>query len=80
MGIFWNIICEYDPKVHTPTCFVAPWQDPRTDKTHLAYPNNIKEGVVFIAPSFALHFVKPNRTRKPRIVVVFDLLPELDDK
>ena len=67
---------EYDPKVHTPTCFVAPWQEPRSDTTSLAFPNK-KEGTVFIAPSWALHFVHPNKTRKQRTVVVFDLLPEL---
>ena len=70
---------EYDPKVHTPTCFVAPWQDPRTDTTSLAYVPNVKEGTLFIAPSWALHFVPPNKTRKQRMVVVFDLLPKLPD-
>ena len=41
--------------------------------------SNIKEGTVFIAPSWALHFVHPNQTRKQRTVVVFDLLPELPE-
>jgi hypothetical protein len=69
---------EYDPKVHTPTCFVAPWQEPRSDTTSLAQPV-VKEGTVFIAPSWALHFVHPNQTRKQRTVVVFDLLPALPE-
>ena len=74
-----RLYVEYDPKVHTPTCFVAPWQEPRSDTTLLASPSNIKEGIVFIAPSSALHFVHPNQTRKQRTVVVFDLLPELPE-
>tara|TARA_B100000287_G_scaffold282309_1_gene265982 strand:+ start:428 stop:988 length:561 start_codon:yes stop_codon:yes gene_type:complete len=78
-GFSGILYVEYDPKVHTPTCFMAPWQDPRTDTTSLAYPPNVKEGVVFIAPSFTHHFVKPNKTKKQRTVVVFDLLPKLPE-
>ena len=76
-GFSGILYVEYDPKVHTPTCFVAPWQNPVSDTTSLAFPSNVKEGTVFIAPSWALHYAEPNQTRKPRTVVVFDLLPEL---
>ena len=75
-GFSGILYVEYDPKVHTPTTFVAPWNDPSTDCTSLGYPN-VKEGTVFIAPSWALHYAYPNKTRKQRTVVVFDLLPEL---
>ena len=78
-GFSGILYVEYDPKVHTPTCFVAPWQNPVSDTTSLAYPSNVKEGTVFIAPSWALHFVHPNQTRKQRTVVVFDLLPALPE-
>ena len=78
-GFSGILYAEYDPKVHTPTYFMAPWQDPRTDTTSLAYPENVKEGTVFIAPSFTHHFVSPNRTRNQRTVIVFDLLPKLPD-
>ena len=78
-GFSGILYVEYDPKVHTPTMFVAPWNDPRNDTTSLSYPRNVKEGTVFIAPSWALHYAEPNQTRKPRTVVVFDLLPELPE-
>ena len=78
-GFSGILYVEYDPKVHTPTCFVAPWQDPRSDTTSLAYPCNIKEGTLVIAPSFTHHFVHPNKARKQRTVVSFDLLPQLPD-
>ena len=74
-----QIYVDYDPKVHTPTCFVAPWQDPRTDTTSLAYPQNVKEGTIFISPSYTLHFVHPNQVRKHRTIISFDLLPKLPD-
>ena len=75
-GFSGIIYVEFDPKVHTPSFFVAPWQEPRTDTTALASPSNVKEGTMFIFPSYALHFVKPNQTRKRRTVLSFDLLPE----
>ena len=70
---------EYDLKHHTPTCFVAPWQDPRTDTTTLAYPQDVKEGTLVIVPSYTLHFVHPNQARKQRTIISFDLLPKLPE-
>ena len=78
-GFTGILYVEYDPKVHTPTCFVAPWQDPRSDTTSLAYPQNVKEGTIFISPSYTLHFVHPNQVRKHRTIISFDLLPKLPD-
>ena len=78
-GFSGVLYAQYDPKVHTPTCFMAPWQNPTTDTTSLAYPSKVKEGTVFIAPSFTHHFVHPNKARKQRTVISFDLLPELPD-
>ena len=74
-GFSGIIYVEFDPKVHDPTWFVAPWQDPRIDMTMLMYPD-VTEGDMFIAPSTCLHFVKPNTSRKRRTVIAFDLLPE----
>ena len=78
-GFSGILYVEYDPKVHTPTCFMAPWNDPRHDTTSLAFPQNVKEGTIFITPSFTHHFVHPNKVRKPRTVISFDLLPKLPD-
>ena len=78
-GFSGVLYVEYDPNIHTPTCFMAPWQDPRHDTTSLAMPKDVKEGTVFIAPSFTHHFVHPNKARKQRTVISFDLLPKLPD-
>ena len=78
-GFSGVLYVEFDPKVHTPTCFMAPWQDPRTDTTSLGYPQNVKEGTIFITPSFTHHFVHPNKARKQRTIISFDLLPKLPD-
>ena len=67
---------EFDPEVHQPATFVSPWQNPVSDTTSLAqFPST--EGLLMIAPSWALHFVPPNTSDKQRVVVAFDLLPEL---
>ena len=79
MGFSGVLYVEFDPKVHTSTCFMAPWQNPRTDTTILTTPSNIKEGMVFIAPSVTHHFVYPNPSRKQRTVISFDLLPKLPE-
>jgi hypothetical protein len=78
-GFSGVLYVEYDPKHHTPTCFVSPWQDPRTDTTSLSYPQDVKEGTLFIVPSYTLHFVHPNQSRKQRTIISFDLLPKLPD-
>ena len=78
-GFSGIIYVEFDPKVHTPTCFVAPWQEPRSDTTSLSTPKDVKEGTMFIAPSSCLHFVHPNTSRKRRTIISFDLLPECPD-
>ena len=75
-GFSGIIYVEFDPKVHTPTCFVAPWQEPRSDTTSWNFPKDVKEGTMFIAPSSCLHFVHPNTSRKRRTIISFDLLPE----
>ena len=77
-GFSGILYVEYDPKVHSPTCFMAPWQDPRNDRTSFATPE-VKEGTILIAPSFTHHFVHPNKARKQRTVISFDLLPQLPE-
>ena len=75
-GFSGLIHVEFDPEVHQPATFVSPWQNPVSDTTSLAqFPST--EGLLMIAPSWALHFVTPNKSDKERIVIAFDLLPEL---
>ena len=74
-GFSGTLFVQFDPEVHLPPCYVAPWQDPRNDTTHLSFPNNIVEGSLFIFPSFSHHYVHPVQTKKVRTVISFDLLP-----
>tara|TARA_R100001082_G_C4315942_1_gene138972 strand:+ start:210 stop:776 length:567 start_codon:yes stop_codon:yes gene_type:complete len=74
-GFSGIIYIEYDSSIHSPTCFVAPWQDPKTDKTILKYPD-VTEGSIIIFPSYTLHYVEPNRSDKRRTILSFDLKPD----
>ena len=78
-GFSGILYVNFDPRVHKPTCFMAPWQDPRTDSTLFNYPSNIVEGTLFIAPSFSHHLVHPSTSGKERTIVAFDLLPTLPE-
>mgnify|MGYP003677475282 FL=1 len=77
-GFSGILYVEFDPNLHFPTCFMAPWNDPKTDTTLLTFPK-VEEGSVLIIPSFCHHFVYPNETNKQRVVVSFDLLPKLNN-
>ena len=78
-GFSGVLYVEFDPKVHTATCFMAPWQNPRNDRTLLSHPIDIKEGTLIITPSFTHHYAEPNNSRKQRTVISFDLLPQLPE-
>jgi len=78
-GFSLVLYVEFDPKVHTPTTFVAPWQNPSTDTTTLAFPQKVQEGTLFIFPSYTLHYVTPNLSNKVRTIISADLLPKLPD-
>ena len=78
-GFSLILYLEYDSKVHTPTTFICPWQDPRTDTTTLVFPQNVQDGTMVIFPSYTLHYVTPNQTNKIRTIISADLLPQLPD-
>ena len=67
VGVLVELFLEFDPKIHTPTCFVSPYQDPRTDTTTITKPADAKEGDMIIFPSYTLHYVEPNNYRKRRV-------------
>ena len=79
-GFSGILYVEYDPKVHDPSWFVAPWQDPRTDRTKLNKPHNVNEGTLIIFPSSCLHYAPPNQVNKMRMILSFDLLPMKSDQ
>ena len=79
-GFTGILYVEFDPKVHSPTTFVSSVA--KIQEVILQLLHNllgVKEGTIFICPSYTLHFVKPNQVRKHRTIISFDLLPKLPD-
>ena len=65
---------DYDEKVHNPTVFVGPWNDPVSDTTQLSFAPDPKEGVMYIYPSVLLHYAQSNASGKERTVTSWDML------
>tara|TARA_B100000035_G_C21002388_1_gene555607 strand:+ start:488 stop:1018 length:531 start_codon:yes stop_codon:yes gene_type:complete len=65
---------DYDEKVHKPTVFVGPWNDPVSDTTLLSFAPDAKEGMMYIFPSVLLHYAQSNRVGKERVVTSWDML------
>jgi len=64
---------EYDPKVHEPTKFIGPWNDPVDDKTMLGVLPDPKPGVMYIWPSAMLHYADGMKTNKLRMITSWDM-------
>jgi hypothetical protein len=66
------IYFDYDPEEHTPTYFV-------TDNIHHISQNsdiisqNVTEGTICVFPSNILHFTLPNKSKKNRRIISFDM-------
>ena len=64
---------EYDDKVHEPTKFIGPWNDPVSDTTNIATIPNPKEGVMYIWPSVLVHYADGMKTNKLRMITSWDM-------
>ena len=64
---------EYDEKVHTPTKFIGPWNDPVSDTTNIASIPEPKEGVMYIWPSVLVHYADAMQTNKLRMITSWDM-------
>lgn len=68
------LLVDYDEKVHKPTVFVGPWNDPISDTTQLSFAPDAKEGVMYIFPSVLLHYAQSNGSGRERVVTSWDML------
>ncbi len=64
---------EYDPEVHESTKFIVPWNNPVTDKTQILGLPDPKPGVIYIWPSFILHYAENTKTNKMRMLTSWDM-------
>lgn len=73
----FSAVCfvEYDQEVHTPTQFIAPFNDFMKGNTLQYSPSCVMEGNLLIFPSVIHHFTLPNTSDKRRIALSFNLSP-----
>ena len=71
----YSCVCfiDYDPAVHSPTKFIAPFNNFITGEPLTFVPENIKEGSLIIFPASVLHFTYPNTSDKVRKILSFNL-------
>jgi hypothetical protein len=72
IGYSGILYLDYDETEHTGTYFVDTITDPVTDQTNYSLPN-VHEGSIVIVPSNVLHFTYPNKSKKTRIIIGFDI-------
>ena len=73
VGYTGLLYVEYDPDVHEPVKFIGPWNSPITDTTELSELNNAREGVLYIWPSYLIHYVDAMKTDKLRMITSWDM-------
>ena len=73
LGYSATCFLSFDPKVHTPTQFIAPFNNPLNGLIVKHIPENITEGTLLFFPSMLLHYTQPNLSTQERIVLSFNL-------
>ncbi len=60
------------PEDSPSTSFLQPWNNVLTDKSIYATPN-VVEGEIVVVPSFIQHFTQPNKSKKIKKTVSWDI-------
>lgn len=73
-SVGYSAVCyiDYNNDIHTPTQFVAPFNN-FIDGLTLDYVPNVKEGSLIFFPSVILHYTEPNKSDIERTVVSFNI-------
>jgi len=76
----WSAVLyiEYDPKVHTSTVFVSPFNHFVTGM-QLNYMPEAVEGDLILFPSFVLHYTQLNESDVRRTVASFNMTVDMDN-
>tara|TARA_B100000287_G_scaffold114338_1_gene106507 strand:- start:1110 stop:1652 length:543 start_codon:yes stop_codon:yes gene_type:complete len=72
-GVSAVCFIEYDSQIHTPTQFVAPFNNYINGQSLQYSPNDVKEGSILFFPSLIHHYTIPNDSDKERVTLSFNL-------
>lgn len=72
--IGYSSVCyiEYDHDEHTPLEFISPFNNFLTGET-IYYIPQVTEGSIIFFPSAILHYTLPNKSKKDRSILAFNL-------
>ena len=71
------IYVDFDPKVHSATQFVSPFNNPWSGRLQTFIPP-VNEGDMVIFPATIAHEALPNESNKPRTIVSFNIRGKVD--
>ena len=76
----WSAVLfiEYDPTVHTPTVFIAPFNHFVTGM-QLTYMPEVEEGDLILFPSFLLPYTQLNESHVQRTVASFNMTVDMNN-
>ena len=72
-GISFVVFVEYDPKIHLPTTFVAPFLSMKDGNVLEYEPADVKEGSMILFPSALMHYAPTNQNDVDRTVLAGNL-------
>ena len=75
----WSCVLyvEYDPKVHLPTTFYSPFNNPWSGRLQIFEPP-VREGDLVIFPATVAHNAPENKSDKRRTIVSFNIRGKVD--
>jgi hypothetical protein len=59
-------------KKSPPTTYLQPWNDWYSDRT-IMYPMPVQEGQIVVIPQFINHFSEPNKAKKIKRIISWDM-------
>ena len=73
LGYSAVLFVDYDPAVHRPTRFLAPFHNFHTGGLMEHVPDDVDEGTLLIFPAAVIHDTQINQSDTPRTIVSFNM-------
>ena len=73
LGFSAVLFVEFDPLEHKPTRLIAPFNGFYSGGLIEHRPEGVNEGTLLIWPSILLHDIEPNRSKKRRTIISFNI-------
>lgn len=72
-GLSAVLFMKFDPKHHTPTVFLNPFESDSPISPHNEMPPGIREGSLIVFPASIYHYTNPCETDEERVILSFNM-------